>query len=152
MHAFKRFNQGLLALPLHLRAWVLLLISVNLVTPFFFLEHVEAQAVLAAGALGMVLMTALTGRFGFSRIIGVGHIAWLPLLGFLWIRLADVPATDTFGLWLRAVIVLWLRAVIVLDAISLGLDALDVVRFLRGDRAETVLGLQPPFEAIGSRA
>jgi hypothetical protein len=144
MHAFKRFNQGLLALPRHLQAWVLLLISINLVTPFFFLEHVEAQAVLAAGALGMVLMTALTGRFGFSRIIGVGHIAWLPLLGFLWIRLADVPATDTFGLWLRAVIVL--------DAISLGLDALDVVRFLRGDRAETVLGLQPPFEAIGSRA
>ena len=58
MHAFKRFNQGLLALPLHLRAWVLLLISVNFVTPFFFLEHVEAQAVLAAGALGVVLMTA----------------------------------------------------------------------------------------------
>ena len=50
----------LLALPLHLRAWVLLLISANLVTPFFFLGHVEAQAVLAAGALGMVLMTALT--------------------------------------------------------------------------------------------
>ena len=144
MHAFKRFNQGLLALPLHLRAWVLLLISVNLVTPFFFLEHVEAQAVLAAGALGMVLMTALTARFGFSRIIGVGHIAWVPLLGFLWIRLSDVPATDAFGLWLRAVILL--------DAISLGFDAVDVARFLRGDRAETVPDLQPPFEAIRSRA
>ena len=60
MHAFMRFNQGLLAMPLHLQAWVLLLISVNLVTPFLFLEHLEAQAVLAAGALGMVLMTALT--------------------------------------------------------------------------------------------
>ncbi len=144
MHALKRFNQGLLAMPRHLRAWVLLLIGVNLVTPLFFLGHVEAQVVFAAGMVGMVLMTALTGRFGFSRIIGLGHIAWVPLLGFLWIRLPDVPATDTFGLWLRAVIAI--------DAISLVFDGLDVARFLRGDRAETVPGLQPPLEAIRSRA
>ena len=144
MHAFKRFNQGLLAMPRHLQAWVLLLIGVNLVTPLFFLGRVEAQVVLAAGMVGMVLMTALTGRFGFSRIIGLGHIAWVPLLGFLWIRLSDVPATDAFGLWLRAVIML--------DAISLGFDAVDVARFLRGDRTETVPDLQPPFEAIRSRA
>ncbi len=135
MRAFMRFNKGLLAMPLHLRAWVLLLISVNIVAPFFFLEHVEAQAVLAAGALGMVLMTALTARFGFSRIIGVGHIAWVPLLGFLWIRLPDVPATDAFGLWLRAVIVL--------DATSLVFDSVDAVRFATGDRAETVPTLAP---------
>ncbi len=135
MHAFMRFNQGLLAMPLHLQAWVLLLISVNIVTPFFFLEHVEAQAVLAAGALGMVLMTALTARFGFSRIIGLGHIAWVPLLGFLWSHLPVFPATDAFGIWLRAVIVF--------DATSLVLDAVDAVRFARGDRSETVQTLSP---------
>ncbi len=144
MHAFKRFNQGLLAMPRHLQAWVLLLIGVNLVTPLFFLGHVEGQVVLVAGMVGMVLMTELTGRFGFSRIIGLGHIAWVPLLGFLWIRLPDVPATDAFGLWLRAVIAI--------DAISLVFDGLDVARFLRGDRAETVPGLQPSLEAIRSRA
>ncbi len=135
MHAFIRFNQGLFDMPLHLQAWVLVLISVNIVTPFFFLEHVEAQAILAAGALGMVLMTALTARFGFSRIIGVGHIAWVPLLGFLWSQLPDIPATDAFGIWLRAVIVL--------DAASLVLDAVDALRFARGDRAETVPTLAP---------
>ncbi len=135
MNAFMKFNQGLLAMPVHLQAWVLLLISVNIVTPFFFLEHVEAQAVLAAGALGMVLMTALTARFGFSRIIGVGHIAWVPLLGFLWSQLPEIPATDAFGIWLRAVIVL--------DVTSLVLDAVDAVRFARGDRAETVQTLAP---------
>jgi hypothetical protein len=140
MHAFKRFNQGLLAMPLHLQAWVLVLISLNLVTPFFFLGHVEAQAALAAGMLGMVLMTALTARFGFSRILGLGHIAWVPLLVFLSIRLPDVPATDAFGLWLRAIIAV--------DAISLVFDGVDVVRFLRGDRAETVSGLQPPLEGV----
>ncbi len=130
MHAFIRFNQGLLAMPLHLQAWVLLLIIVNIVTPFFFLEYVEAQAVLAAGALGMLLMTALTARFGFSRIIGAGHIAWVPLLGFLWSQLPEIPATDAFGIWLRAIIVL--------DATSLVFDSVDAVRFALGDRAETV--------------
>ena len=135
MHAFKRFNQGLLAMPLHWRAWLLLLLSFNLVAPFFFLGHVEAQAVLASLMVSMGLMTALTARFGFSRILGLGHIVWVPLLGFLWIQLPDVAATDAFGLWLRAVIVL--------DATSLVIDAVDAVRFALGDRAETVPTLAP---------
>ncbi len=133
MRAFMRFNQGLLAMPLPWRGWVLLLIGANILAPLYFLERMEAQVVLAAGMLGMGLMTALTARFGFSRIIGMGHIAWVPLLGFLWSQLPDVPATDSFGLWLRAVIVL--------DATSLVIDAIDATRFFRGDRAETVIGL-----------
>jgi hypothetical protein len=92
----------------------------------------------------MALMTALTGRFGFSRIVGLGHVAWLPLLAFLVGSVAEVPATTGFGLWLRSVIVL--------DAISLVFDAVDAVRFARGDRAETVPGLESPLEAIGGRA
>ena len=71
-----------------------------------------------------------------------GHLAWLPLLAFLVDRVTEVPATTGFGLWLRSVIVL--------DAISLVLDTVDVVRFLRGDRDETVPGLEPPIRAIGA--
>ncbi len=89
-------------------------------------------------------VTALTAWFGFSRILGLGHVAWLPLLAFLVDRVTEVPATDAFGLWLRAVIVL--------DAISLVIDAVDVVRFLRGDRAETVPGLEPPIGVLRRRA
>ncbi len=144
MRAFFRFNLGLLSMPLPWQAWLAMLIGANLVAPLFFLEHVEAQVTIAALFISMTLMTALTGRFGFSRILGVGHVAWLPLLAFLVARVTEVPATTAFGLWLRTVIVL--------DAISLVLDAVDVVRFLRGDRAETVPGLEPPLEAVGSRA
>lgn len=144
MRSFIRFNRGLLAQPLHLQLWVGMLIGANILIPFFFLEHVEAQAALAAGVLGMVLMSALTGRFGFSRIVGIGHVAWLPLIVFLAGSLSAVPATTGFGLWLRAVVVL--------DAISLVFDAVDAVRFVRGDRAETVAGLEPRFEPIGSGA
>ena len=106
------------------------------------LEHVEAQVTIAALLVSMTLMTALTARFGFSRILGFGHVAWLPLLAFLVARVAEVPATTGFGLWLRTVIVL--------DAISLVIDAADLVRFLRGDRAETVPSVEPSI-GTGSR-
>lgn len=142
MRSFLRFQRGLLGMPLHWQLWLLILVGANLVAPFFFLEHVEAQLTIGALLISMMLMTALTARFGFSRILGLGHVAWLPLLGFLVSRATEVPATDAFGLWLRTVIVL--------DAISLVLDTVDVVRFLRGDRTETVPGLEPPIEARDS--
>ena len=144
MHAFIRFNKGLLGMPLHWQVWLLGLVSTNLFAPLFFIRHVEAQLVVGALLVSMALMTVLTGRFGFSRILGLGHIAWIPLVAFLWTRLSDVPAGDAFGIWLRAVIAL--------DAISLVIDAVDVVRFLRGDRAETVPGLGPAPRATRSPA
>ena len=134
MRAFVRFNQGLFSMPPLWLAWMLALVSANLFAPLFFIGRVEARVVVAALVVSMVVMTILTGRFGFSRILGLGHIiAWVPLLAFLWSRLPDAPSSDAFGLWLRVVIAL--------DAASLAIDAVDVVRFFAGDRAETVAGL-----------
>ena len=78
----------------------------------------------------MMLMTFLTGRFGFTRIVGLGHILWAPMLAYLFSRFGDIPATDAFGLWIRALFLL--------NAISLIFDAADVVRYLAGDRQPTV--------------
>ena len=131
MNAFIRFNRGVLAMPLAWQGWLLLLVSANLVAPLFFLGHVEARVVIAALLLSMALMTGLTARWGFSRILGLGHIvAWLPLLWFLSARLSDVPAVDAFGFWIRSVVAL--------NAASLAIDIVDVVRFVAGDRSETV--------------
>lgn len=129
-HAFLRFNRGVLGLPLPWQVWVLTLVAANIITPLFFLQHIEAQITLAVGAFGLAFMSYLTARFGFSRIVGLGHVAWLPLLVFLGSRLGDAPPSDAFGLWLRVVITL--------DAASLAFDAWDVLRFARGERAEIV--------------
>ena len=83
-----------------------------------------------AGFLSMIL---LTGISGFSRLLGLGHIFWFPLLCFLWVRLDLHPAGEFFSLWIRAVIVL--------NAISLVIDVVDVIRYIGGDREETVPGL-----------
>ena len=141
MRSFLRFNQGILKLPVHLQLWVLTLVAANIVAPLFFITRLEAQLTLATGLLGLGLMSALTGSFGFSRIVGLGHLAWLPLIGLLLTSLGDTSASTAFGFWLRSVIVL--------DSISLAFDFVDAARFYRGDRAETVAGLEPAFDAGG---
>jgi hypothetical protein len=130
MNAFQRFNQGLLGMPVPWRLWLGLLIALNALAPMFFWPRIEAVATLVAMLSSMGLMILLTHWTGFSRLVGLGHIAWIPLVIFLWTQLDSAPATDLFGLWIRAVIVL--------DVGSLLLDAADVARWLSGDRGETV--------------
>ncbi len=130
MNAFIKFNRGLLGMPLPWRLWLLLLLALNLIAPLVFIERLEAQATLAALLVSMALMTGLTGLSGFSRLVGLGHIVWIPLLFFLCTRLGEIPAADAFGLWVRAVIAI--------NAMSLAIDAVDVIRYAAGERAETV--------------
>ena len=133
MKAFIKFNRGMLKMPLHWQLWLMLLVAANLIASLFFLHRLEAQVVLGTMLASMMLMTLLTARFGFTRILGLGHIFWIPLLGFLLTRLGSIPAGDAYGAWLQALIVV--------NSVSLLIDIVDVRRYLAGDRAETVQGL-----------
>ncbi len=130
MHSFIKFNRGMLKMPVHWQLWLLLLVTANLLIPLFFLARIEAQVVVATFAASVALTTALTGRYGFTRILGLGHVLWIPLLFFLWTRLDAIPAEDAFGIWIRALMAL--------NALSLVIDGIDVARYLAGDRAETI--------------
>lgn len=86
-------------------------------------------------------MTGLTALSGFTRLLGLGRILWIPLLYFLWMRLQQNPADSLFGLWIRVLMVL--------NAVSLIIDAIDVGRYIAADRSETVAAMdgatpQPP--------
>lgn len=133
MNAFIKFNRGMLKLPAYWQPYLILLASANAVAPLFFLHHLEAQLVLLAFLASMALMTFLTARFGFTRILGLGHVFWIPLLAFLFTRLDDIPAGGAFGIWIRTLIVL--------NTISLVIDTVDVTRYIGGERHETVPGL-----------
>lgn len=136
MNAFLRFNKGMMHLMKRsaaMRLWLLTLVTVNMVVPLFFLGRVEAQFVIVTFVAGALLMTALTAVSGFTRLLGLGHVLWIPLLWFLWGRLDDTPADTLFGLWLRALIVL--------NGLSLVIDTVDVVRYVAGDREETIKAL-----------
>ena len=133
MQGFIKFNKGVLRMSWPVKVWLLLLVAANAVAPLFFLQHVEAQAVFATMMIGAMLMSLLTARFGFSRLMGLGHILWIPLLGWLALRLGQIPADDAFGLWIRGVMLL--------NAVSLVIDTVDVARYAAGDRKELVTGL-----------
>ena len=59
-----------------------------------------------------------------------GHVAWIPLVVFLGTRLSEVPASDSYGMWLRALLVA--------NSLSLVIDLVEVIRYAAGDREETV--------------
>ncbi len=133
MNAFIKFNKGLMNSSLPVKLWVGLMVIFNMVIPLFFLERLEAQVVLAAIMASMALMTLITATTGFSRLMGLGHIFWIPLLYFLWMSLDQIPPDDGFGVWVRALIVI--------NGTSLVIDAVDVFRYLAGERGEVVKGL-----------
>ena len=133
MKAFIKFNRGVLKLPVHWQAWMMILLGANLIAPLVFLNHLEAQVTLATFLLSATLMTLLTARFGFTRILGLGHIFWIPLLAFLIPRLNSIPTDSFFGIWIRVLVIL--------NGISLVIDVVEFVRYIAGDRQETVTGL-----------
>jgi hypothetical protein len=133
MNAFVKLNKGLFKMPLPWKMWLLLLVVANVFVPLFYFQQLEAQIVLGTMAANMALMTFLTSRFGFTRILGLGHIFWIPLLAFLLTRLGDISAGDSYGAWLRALIVV--------NSGSLLIDMVDVIRYMAGNREETVPSL-----------
>lgn len=133
MKSFIRFNLGLMRSCLQVRLWLMLLLAANLAAPLFFLHRAEAQVVVLAFVASMVMMIILTGLTGFTRLLGLGHVFWIPMIIWLWPRLDQIPSDDAFGVWIRVMIAV--------NTLSLVIDAVDVVRYLAGDREETVKNL-----------
>ena len=126
MKAMIDFFRTMLTLPKPWVAWVMLLMTANMVVPLFFLGTPEGKVVLGAFMVGAVLQMAIFSAKGFVRLLGIGHIAWVPMLAWLWTRLDHAPAGSFFSYWLLATIVL--------VGLSLLIDGVDVVRYLRGER------------------
>ena len=115
------------------KVWLMVLVGANMIAPMIFISRLEAQITLATMLASMGLMTFLTARFGFSRILGLGHILWIPMLMFLFPRLSSIPADSPFGIWIRVLFVV--------NIVSILIDAVDVFRYVSGDREETVTDL-----------
>ena len=128
MNAFIRLNKGLFHLPLPVLLFMVALATLNMIVPLFFIQMLEAQIILGAFMASFALMIILTGVVGFTRLLGLAHIFWIPMLLYIWPSLAVYPAQEAVGLWLRLLIVL--------NVIALVLDAVDISRYIRGDRDE----------------
>jgi hypothetical protein len=123
-----RFIKTMLLLPKPWVAWVALLMAVNMMVPLIFLNTIEGQMVFATGMVGAMIMMVIFRSKGFVRLLGVGHIFWVPLVIWLLERVPEVSGIFQY----------WILSVIVLNSLSLMIDASDIGRYLSGDKQAMV--------------
>ncbi|MFY9941734.1 MAG: hypothetical protein WAK57_06135, partial [Desulfobacterales bacterium] len=112
------------------RMWMWLLMAVNLVAPLFFLSRLEAWATLGSYVIAAAVIVPLHRRLGWVRLLGVGHFVWLLLLPWLYFRALAGSPTGALYIWIWTVI--WV------DTVCLGIDLVDVFRYISGERAPIV--------------
>lgn len=129
MKTMMKFMGTMMRLSMPWPVWIMGLMAVNGVWPLLFLGSLEARLVLAAMMFGAVFQSAIFSRLGFVRLLGVGHVLWLALVPWLWLRV-DQAATPGMRNWMMSVVVM--------NGISLVIDIIDVARYVNGDREPQV--------------
>lgn len=117
------FFRDLLRQPAWIPIWVGMLMMVNLAGIAFWPEPL-ARWIVGVFMISSLLMMTLHGIFGFSKILGLGHVLWVALLPMVLLRLPD--AVRTFRSYLLA----WSA----MTAVSLLFDLRDVWQYARGER------------------
>jgi hypothetical protein len=125
MKALIDFVKNIFKTPMAWWPWMVALPVVNL-SSIFFVPRTEAWVVLLTGLLAATIMTALHAKLGYVRLVGIGHFVWFPMLIWLGFRLDDIPEGTLF----RG----WILTLMAMDSLSLLLDTIDLIRYVRGDR------------------
>ena len=127
MKAMIEFMKTMFSLPAPIRLWLGLLMALNMFIPFLFITTPEAQWTVVAAVAGVMTMAKIFQARGFVRILGIGHIYWVPLVIWFAMRIGSAPHGSLFRYWMLSIIVL--------NSISIVIDVIDVLRCIKGDRA-----------------
>ena len=126
----REFVAGALALGPGWWVWMALLIMANGVLPLFFLPQLTAIVTLVASAACLPIALALTRLFGYSKLLGLMHAPWVPMLVVSCYFHPGLEDLDAYGWWLTFSIATTIGSLII--------DTTDVVRFLRAhERAKS---------------
>ena len=113
-----RFFTELMQQPIWISIWVVFLMIIN-VASILFWNELLAKVIFVIFMFSAIFMMGLYSRFGFEKILGMGHILWIPLLVYV---LMEVQATnDAFKNYL---IILSVTLVV-----SLVFDIVDVWKY-----------------------
>ena len=111
-----------------LAVWFGALAVVNLAAFLFAPFDVRARWMALSVVVLSVIVAAMFQAFGYTRILGLGHIVvWMPLFAYLWRMRVAFPGR----MWTNRFIAVF----VVVNGISFGLDVVDVVRYVMGDRS-----------------
>lgn len=105
----------------------MLLVAANFLAPLFYIQTLEAQLTIAAVLIGFIIQSYIHSKLGFVRLLGLGHILWIPLVIWLGFRLSDIGLENPFGIWLASLLLI--------NTVSLVIDVFDVIRFFSGEKS-----------------
>ncbi len=129
-----RLMRSFLGLPHWVKAWMTLLIGVNMAAFWLLDTEIGFWTALALFVVLALNMPAMIVQAGMRRLLSLPDFVWLPLVIFILYRLfgpAPVAADSVefrYGL-----------LIVIVNGISLGFDVYESRRWLRGERE--VLGL-----------
>ncbi len=112
------FFLELIQQPVWIPVWVLFQMIVNIESVGFWNEPL-AKVIFVTFMISAMLMMGLYSRFGFEKILAIGHILWIPLLVYV---VMEIPASS--GTFKRYLIV-WS----IFTVTSLVFDVVDVWKY-----------------------
>lgn len=115
--------------PVWVIVWVNFMVAIlALAIPFSF-SYREAKWILLGSVLGMIGTIVAYSLFGFTRLLGLGHIIfWTPTL----IYIITVRGWKTYH---KTLFSRWLVVAAIVMGVSLAFDVIDSLRWILGDRA-----------------
>lgn len=118
-----RFFVELIHQPAWVTAWVFYLMFINAASIGFWHEPL-AKLIFIIFMVSAALMLSLYSRFGYEKILGLGHILWIPLLIYLIVQIPIFEGGFRLYLVVLAVSI----------AISLAFDIVDVWKYFTRQR------------------
>lgn len=118
------FFSDLMKQPARIPIWVSVLMVVNMASVVFWNEPL-AKVIFAAFMMSALLLMGLYARFGFERILGIGHVLWIPLLAYILAQLNK--AENGFQVYLIVLSIF--------IGISLILDIIDAWKYFSSKKA-----------------
>ncbi len=113
-----RFFVELMQQPVWIPIWLFFLMIINVASLGFWHEPL-AKIIFITFMISAMLMMGLYSRFGFEKILGLGHILWVPLLVYVLTQLPIVEASFKSYLVVLSISI----------AISLAFDITDVWKY-----------------------
>ena len=114
-----KFFVELMRQPAWIPVWVFYLMLINMASVIYWYEPL-AKLIFITFMVSAMLMMGLYSRFGFEKVLGLGHIFWVPLLAYILIVL------PTFESSFKSYLVVFSISI----AISLAFDIIDVWKYL----------------------
>lgn len=117
------FAGDLMKQPTWIPIWVFALMIMNMMSLAFWSEPL-AKVIFVTFLMSAMLMMGLYAKFGFERILGLGHVFWIPLLAYIVVQLRHAEGEfQTYLIMLSLCI-----------GASLLFDIVDVWKFLSSKR------------------